>query len=349
MGTIANFFDNETEVFGLNTRNATAYLAFTPGVNGDYAYPQLNYVAIQNQDLYTSSTNRNFSVSFEDHVEPYGFSQSLQARSSGSYVTTFDVNDLTSEGVNSFGVALRGFALEMECIEAHQPEGSTCNSNGIWPYNVSLNVGDCTFHAGNGTLDCKVDLQLDRAWTPSEGGGKSLNQVMDYTATLYFTILGGMEGKVDFHYPSAIVEHSTLYSDPVNKTHVFTLPQNSNLTEAFSVFSGFGFEFVETSGFTDLGRYMESFTFFLDDLSYDGSSQLKVQSVMGITAPKTVFPSNTILRTQPMVVRMASMSTSSQVGSVFGSVCVDDATFKCGLRGLPQQTSTSVPFSVPLS
>ena len=53
----------------------------------------------------------------------------------------------------------------MECEEELQPEGETCNSNGIWPVSFSVDAPVCSM-TSTSILGCNSSIYLSRACNP---------------------------------------------------------------------------------------------------------------------------------------------------------------------------------------
>lgn len=119
---------------------------FSPGVDGDYAFPKVYYTGVVSRD---GSLVRflfgNWSFSFTDTstADPVPHADTaLLLNATIALPTALDRSQTVS-------VSLQGFSLAMECIESTQ---HTCNSNATWTYyfNVSL-VHPCSI-----SLDRKV-------------------------------------------------------------------------------------------------------------------------------------------------------------------------------------------------
>lgn len=64
---------------------------------------------------------------------------------------------------------INGFDIQMKCI------GSECNSNGIWPFRFNIELKQLS-HKNPEVCSFEAIITIHRGWTPSKGGGKSLNR-----------------------------------------------------------------------------------------------------------------------------------------------------------------------------
>ena len=64
----------------------------------------------------------------------------------------------------------------MKCLD------EKCNSNGIWPFVFNVSVEKIS-------EGLEVSVTIHRGWTPSHGGGKALNQEMQYDITIPIKVI----------------------------------------------------------------------------------------------------------------------------------------------------------------
>ncbi len=127
--------------------SGTYTVQFSPGVDGDYAFPKVYYSGLvsKNSSL-LSFLSGEWNFSFSDNsttgLAPHA-DTTLLINASISMFSTLGSSQAVS-------VSLQGVAMEMECIENPQ---YPCNSNAMWTYylNVSL-AAPCTVS----TADRKV-------------------------------------------------------------------------------------------------------------------------------------------------------------------------------------------------
>lgn len=60
----------------------------------------------------------------------------------------------------------------MYCNPDQQPEGEICNSNGIWPYYLSIEIGNVTITGS--TISTIIEIELKRSCDPSCAYGAQL-------------------------------------------------------------------------------------------------------------------------------------------------------------------------------
>ena len=71
---------------------------------------------------------------------------------------------------------INGFDIQMKCV------GEECNSNGIWPFDFEIAIDKVRQTDEKTTF--LFTHKINRGWTPSHGGGKALNQKMQFNVTL---------------------------------------------------------------------------------------------------------------------------------------------------------------------
>ncbi len=157
LGSVASYLTNVSSNCSIKgSRNRACSISgnytvqFSPGVDGDYAFPKVYYSGMISKD--------SSQVYFLSGVWSFSFKDSSSTGPSPHADTTLLLNVTVSipnalKPSEAVSVSLQGFGLEMKCIET--PE-HPCNSNASWTYyfNVSLS-GPCTT-----SVDRKVAMGL---------------------------------------------------------------------------------------------------------------------------------------------------------------------------------------------
>ena len=121
------------------------------GVDGDYAHPQVLYTSLDGNKL------------VHHRVASWRAHDRVNSDDTASIHLEQPLNNTVSGAI---GVVLSGIRIDMRCVDSQQPAGRTCNSNGIWPSALFVDV-----------LGPKVVFNLTRTWTPLHGGGKPVRTI----------------------------------------------------------------------------------------------------------------------------------------------------------------------------
>jgi len=267
--------------------DSALHVGMGPGVNGDFAFPSGMFAIV-------GSKARRGKVAFtlEDKI--------VDNRAEVSH---------TAPGVPA-GAVLGGLELEMRCL----PEAGTCNSNAVWPYRLSVQLGDegATF-------------QIGRAWTPAKGGGKPLSAAMQYNVTVHWVDLG----------------HGATMPKVMHKLNsTLHKPSGWQLGTGPAALTGFGFELADKHD-GKAGRYLEGLAFGARP-GADHPWEWRAD----VWAPRTVYDSPV-----QSFVELVDLPAFESFGTLNGTVCADDKafpySFRCARRGLPRQLEAVVPLPEP--
>ena len=183
---------------------------------------------------------------------------------------------------------------------------------------------------------------------------------MEYNATIFVTVISGPITGVSFFRNEELVERSGdihkgletgSYSIPLVDTNIMEVNADATIVGL----SGFGFELKRTDGFKERGRYIEEYAFWVSNSVYDEKSGIVTYDyTMGITSPETVVNSHTRLWHRPIAVQFHADVLPGQAGAttlisdqnIAGTVCISDEFFKCLLKGLTQETSSTKKMQV---
>eukprot|EP00003_Mantamonas_plastica_P019133 TRINITY_DN3127_c0_g1_i2.p1 TRINITY_DN3127_c0_g1~~TRINITY_DN3127_c0_g1_i2.p1 ORF type:complete len:453 (-),score=89.72 TRINITY_DN3127_c0_g1_i2:105-1271(-) len=326
IGSIANFISNEThsvDAYGMWSGEAQAHATFTPGVDGDYAFPKMVHTGVYSPAITVHRETMTFS-----YTDLATGDKDPEAKTSKKLSVPIPPPPNSDSQI---GVILSGFDIQMVCDPSKQPDGKECNSNGTWPYYFNLQ-----FNVQYGAVTLEYDFY--RAWTPSKGGGKPFNYAMTYTVTVSYTVIFG--DSTNFRpMPSLHLTHeSDLHHGP--ETGNIGRRNSSMLPNNIQAIDGIGFKLIETDGFKRLGRYLESLQFMVHNTN---TTEDKVTSdyTVAYNAPKTVFNSLVQLDISTSILSFDHYAQLSEYQVTNGTICDDgnDAFFKCHDVGLPNDTS----------
>lgn len=305
----------------LNNDNLTAdaHFSFTPGVNGDYAYPEASYVHFNINDTSVFDTmDMDLEYTMTDSVEHEPLSGAQQANQTYTKL----INIPHPQGLNMSEAVINGFDIQMKCLDKE------CNSNGIWPFDFKIAV-----HKVNETNDSTTfnfTHRINRAWTPSHGGGRALNQQMQFNVTmpLKFFFFNEDSGAVN----KTLLQHSGSLTDkndnPYYDIYPPVFPNDFNGSAMLTGINHLEFT-LSNSKYGDRGRYFESMLFHLLSADfYDGDYQSGfIRYEMGIGSPRLTTYKSDIDYTMGLVSIAISKKAEpfvSEVQKVHGEVCIDD-------------------------
>ncbi|KNC50263.1 uncharacterized protein AMSG_06422 [Thecamonas trahens ATCC 50062] len=332
LGTLASRPLGTAMVPRANRSAGRVAMAFTPGVDGDYAHPTTTLAVIAPSPaapaaLLTTALAINWTDSAtgpdDDPVAMSAFvlhGQLDVARALASMGP--------AAGAAEPAVLLGGFALNMSCNPALQPPGEVCNSNGIWATHIAVEIdnGSVVLDRASGVLHFDLAFELGRAWTPDKGGGKPFNWRMTFDAVFDATIVlaAPAGGRVT---PGARVELVSSLWAP-SSAHSAAITGKPGVPAGEVGITGWGFSLVpqhanETSR---LGRYFESIAFAVEKQVYaptSGTASFAVQA--HLTAPLTVHDVGVKAWMAPALVQLDGVSSGST--RVVGVVCEDVKLF----------------------
>jgi len=263
LGSWANQLKNES--FEFNTPAGSAYpdsfqakadffAHLTPGVNGDYADPESNYVAL--------ASKNNKRLQFTNHKLAFNFTdKSDYSNKKNPHAETLIKNSVKIEGLEnglvSREIFLKGFNIDMKCVSKN------CNSEGVWPYKFLIDLQNCDNQEDS--LSCDIVFELNRGWNMASFMDQFVRR--DYNDQMYFEVeiqyvvvhtdkdcmtTFAQEVKADSntHQPRVSIRKEHPYSDG---------------TDFHVGMTGFGFELNKTNGHEIKSRYIEGLEFMIED------------------------------------------------------------------------------------
>lgn len=337
LGSVANY---------ILTNNNQSYtnITMTPGVNGDYAHPTTYYAQLPSNAASSGLYYQEGEVlwQFTDRAAYSNLTKGVA--SNNSFVTQISASFPLSFSVLGADAFLRGWRIDMHCNPEQQPPGQICNSNGIWPTKLLIDIKDCQFNVGTGTLTCTLEFALNRAWTPLFGGGKSFNYVMDFDFYAYYGVLGSKTFNSTQSPP--LVDLADIHDPPIRSSSTLSGVAN-NYAAAVLTFSGFGFDLEETDDFHETGRYLERLMFNVHNTTYNpASGTMEFQYQLGFYSPITTLPS-LVSYYRRFALLQFQLSQSPIESQATGSICIPDHTtlFSCTFHELPARTNDLI--SIP--
>ena len=146
LGSVASFITTSETCAGTQDQACKIIgdysVQFSPGVDGDYAFPGVYYSGLGSPNLsHLSILTGNWSFSFSDN-------STLKPMLHAETVVNLNASIVLDEYLNasqSVEVILQGFRIEMQCLASSE---HTCNSNAVWAYHFNLSLpGPCSITA----------------------------------------------------------------------------------------------------------------------------------------------------------------------------------------------------------
>jgi len=344
------------------TATADAKFEFTPGVDGDYAEPLLQYSLAYSPTVAVTRGKVNFAFTDDvvgDYDNPNSSGNFPKAETRARKRVSIPLNSKQNFGrYDNYAVVLRGVTIDMECA-AGQP-GKSCNSNGLWPHRLYVAIDDCT-HSG-GKLQCDFDLDIFRSWTPDKGGGKPLNDKMKFDVDVQYTVFGGNDGNFYARDTSLITRTGSIQAasmDTIRKTGSRTTTGQAGYKNATMGLTAFGFELKKTGNAKNrghLGRYLSGLDFRIADRAYNKSTgSMDWAYRVAFWAPTTVKQSDVTYYMRGKLLQFGADSTvTSAVATpvagktiwldrtASGKACMEGDFFKkCSNKGMPEDTKST--------
>jgi hypothetical protein len=325
---------------------------FTPGVNGDYSYPENFYSILfsnntqpENENQIKEEKNKKENINkfyFEEQKVSLNFSDKINKTSKSAI--SFNKFNKTFNNILShknFQVVLNGFSLKMKCDNTK----GICNSNGIWPYLFKLNILSCTPTPTLNLINCEFQFNLGRGSAPKGGSGKPLNDFMNYELELGILFIHKQGNKLNS------IDHLIESQNEIFKKNDFLF---KNITEEIKInkenkdqkktvgITGFEFELLGGK-YNDKGRYLEQFAFAVRNNKH--SFDNKYEYISSIYSPYlTTYYSNVDMKLFTKVLYLdENVLIISPSEPIKGNICINDWTtaFYCKFVGLNEQTNDS--------
>ena len=352
-----------------------ANLKFTPGVNGDFSYPITKFQILNFDSEKLKIENFEIKFFFSDEIN-----SEFEAFSTFNEFFEIEVGE-----EDEFESVLDGFDLEIKCIgddcnsngiwpfridfladdcEVSEEVGKfdTVNDvlNKINENDKENNFDKKNEHYGQEhilkkernlnikkKLKCGARVIINRGWTPTNGGGKSLNSKMEYSITIKLKLFSWKDKTIKIIKNKIQKQKKSIFE--IQKS---TEKVNYNLKKNFvgiSAFKNFGFNLYNPK-YKKKGRYL---TFL--DFSIKSNNDYKRQIYS--------FDLNSTFFSPKRTTKDSFVDYNSEIVSFFfpndilkignfeeikGEVCVDDLStlFWCKFKGMENKTEDSVEFEV---
>lgn len=323
LGSFANYIENEE--FSSNTVYAESNVTFTPGVNGDYAYPATFFSVVD-------SRYAEEPLQFGRGVAQASFADQASNQTGVLEATTHRSIPITLEPPAGYSagegaVVLRGFRLDMHCNPDLQPSGDVCNSDGIWASFLEVNVTGCG-QTPSGSLQCNAVFNMIRGCNPgcnSPIAPKPFNYVMSYDLFIYYTYVFGAHASVDHVQASQNTDLGVV-------TKNVTTVGMGGFSQGTVAITGFAYDLQQFDDIENLGRYLERLAYNVQDVTYDAEEgSASYLATLGYYTPLTTAPAHGHYLLDTTLLQFGGGVTAVQPSAspVNGTVCISDELFHC--------------------
>lgn len=310
--------------------------AQSTGVDGNYMRPRGRWTALRESGL--AVERRDLSLRWHDEVDGPVPEARVALRE--------PVRFALPEGAGAFAVLLHGFRLDTRCCDAHQPADRPCNSNGFWPVELGLRVGEGRREGSE--VVCELEVELARGWTPTRGGvpfieEKPLNVRLDYALEVGVTLLSGPAGQL-----RATRARSEVFGSARAPTRVTPVERPADGERPLATgLTGFRFAFEAPGSAPWLrrrGRYLTTLDFGVD-APRAGEGGATVAHRAGVWIPRSVVGTDLRAEVESALLELGPGAEVAH-GETEGSLCIhssDQAPFfshwkKTGPRVGPVQS-----------
>ena len=310
--------------------DSSANFAFSPGVDGDYSFPSLNYIPI----IYESSnqTKDYFTIVARSVTFDWSDNASIPNNETFPISDTILVEPISFELPNSNSIAtsiLHGFNLTCHCNSSEY----SCNSNGIWPYYFEIGIVDANDsnwfemfsksktktsndknknkNTNSNLYQFGVKVRIARSTNPGSEGKfvKPFNYNMNFKLTIFYSVFVSDNSLdiIDISIPnennqdetSTIQASDSLWNFRGKKVNFTINGSGNNLYDKYFVgIQRFAFELLgfRTDEFNwPLGRYFEGLSYIIDygSSSYNAETGVLLGNAMlNVWSALTVYPCN---------------------------------------------------------
>ncbi len=344
VGTIKNRIKDEKFINSDDNSYTTAEFdyTFTPGVNGDFAYPSTNFTILSNPSINASGSGSG--IKFQRSQVKFNFTDEAdKTNQKASNELVYKITNLPNISNNYFSIIINGYNIDMKCAS------EKCNSDGVWPTNLSVFLKDCT------QSNCELNFTLNRGWTPALGGGKAFNYKMSYNVEIDLLIIytTGGESVID----DSISKLSDIHKGKLKLERQIKIENSidgnlSNLSNnLITGITGFGFDLKKFKNYEHLGRYIGALQFEVGNTrltSNDSDNNLTAtyDAVINVNSAKytTYFSEVELFMNTKTFVLPRDTAKVMEDKRVHGKVCTSDLStlFFCSMKGLENKNSDSV-------
>jgi len=303
-----------------NGSSLFANFGLSPGVDGDFAYPELYYDLLVTDHYSNISTIKKLTFQWRDNATRSNGSKWLSAEAEfAKYLASGD------------HVIFLGFSINTTCVD---PD---CGQHGVWLsfFRVGIDENRYAF------------LRMTRTESPdseeTDDFGKPFIKQMAFTASIYYIEVNGFA----LHNEPIIFYNDTIHSDG-QTTKVEVTDPLSYLGSTVGI-SALGFELLNTDATKDLplGRYIESMHFESELLPNSETVQApQAELSFNVRSPSlTTHEAGVRYFLQPVSISPI-FSRGLTSGTSKGSICVSgdqvgkihlNRTFVCANHGLKDQ------------
>ena len=321
------------------------------GVDGNYMHPKSSAVTINTNGLF--ARKGKVSMQWTDN-----------ATNSSAPVANNKIRQTISipfDG-HSYDKAimfLQGIELDLHCDNSKQPSDSPCNSNGMWPYVFNIQIEHCV--KDSDALDCQLNVDIFRAWTPNKGGFqligevKPLNYHLDYDLNVYFAAVAGSQSTLASSGVARIKNTGNIYQYNKTGTQYKLTGASGNYNTAATIIKGIAFRLTKPSTLdiewkllgsdvNQRGRYIARTRFQPQANSYS-NGVMHIKPVMEVWAPGTVVNSNLTTEMRLQLLQFGGASSKVSRTSAEGKICLnskDQAPFFSAWHKCDRQTAASI-------
>ncbi|KAL3912393.1 MAG: hypothetical protein SGILL_006901 [Bacillariaceae sp.] len=295
------------------------------GVDGNFQSPEGYYSTIESPQLITKEGSVH--LTWDDRTSDGAYPQ---ANTNKKMQFKVDITDVPSNDAEH-AVFLQGIKINSSCEDAKQPDGKPCNSNGFWPWRMAFNIEECNVDESRNNMICDLDVEINRAWTPSKGGlpgieEKPLNQVLSFDVDVNFGYISGPSDTFKATRGDPTVSRGAARQRaPVSGQRI--IEGVANMPQGTIAMTGMEFSFKRTgtaANTNHLGRYINTLNFDVRDVGYDaatGSLNYRWSNQVGIT--DTVVATDVEYKISPLLLQFGHEDATVQSGRAVGPICVD--------------------------
>jgi hypothetical protein len=329
---------HELTLRGELTSTATLRMQQSTGVDGDWMAPVIHYEVFHSHGV--EVRRGSLEIEFTDDTEASGTHGNALSQLNGTFEFLAPSN--LSEGASTQAL-LHGFSLQTLCTEG--PTGlADCNSNGIWPYRIKIEVESCTrksvdLVAGETLIRCGYRIETGRAWTPRKGGlppfeVKPLNRKTRYTFKVGVQIISG-DSHQFFAFPLELgTMHARARPGVPGKSVPFSaVGAGENRYHSASVgLRSLEYDFRQrqtplgSDSMQDMGRYLSGIGTSVLPEAYDPQTGEITFSIAAFThVPGTVKNASLKVSTGLTLLQFAAKDAVSAPLKSEGLICVDSS------------------------
>ncbi|MBJ80427.1 MAG: hypothetical protein CMH60_03835 [Myxococcales bacterium] len=293
------------------------------GVDGNHMRPEGFYTVLESDKIHPEYFE--IEVQWQDSIQPLPTPKSTSLIQE-SIILPLQALNQSEDLKENFIALMNGFSLKTKCL---QSEESECNSDGIWPYDFSVEIGECIRQTQS--LNCPLKINLHRGWTPHHGGipylaPKPLNLHTQYKMHVALVVLRGSPMELYTQKVPPLMTEQMLQEPNSSIVPLSLRSKDTTLLNGIIGLQGFAFKLTSTDqlwGAKHQGRYIDKLSAHLESASYSaktGAMQAKFRTQIG--SPKTVRQSLTQTTIHPSLIVLGPSSQNILTNQrVRGTIC----------------------------